>query len=87
MTISERLRRRVAEPALLSYFRRRGDPLARLLGNAGKDDPYPLYVRMREEPLWRSALGVWMTARHATASSVLRDRRFSSSSRGFKPGA
>ncbi|MEU4252330.1 cytochrome P450 [Amycolatopsis sp. NPDC026612] len=52
-----------------------GDPLALLL--RGPEDPYPLYERIRAKgPLHRSELGAWTTVDHATATKVLRDRRF-----------
>ncbi|GAA5201067.1 cytochrome P450 [Rugosimonospora acidiphila] len=52
-----------------------GDPLALLL--RGPEDPYPLYERVRDRgPLYFSELGAWVTVDHATASTVLRDRRF-----------
>lgn len=85
MTVGEALHRRVAEPAALRFYRWRGDPLALLLAKAGKADPYPVYDLLRQQPLRRSPLGVWLTGRHPTASSVLRDRRFSSSPR-HRPG-
>ena len=53
-----------------------------------KGDPYPLYEDIRRRGLVRSPLGPWVTASHATAESVLRDRRFSSSpvhQRGYQP--
>jgi P450-derived glycosyltransferase activator len=48
-----------------------GDPYAALLRGVD-DDPYQLYDRIRERgPLWRSALGVWVTAHHEVAAELL----------------
>jgi cytochrome P450 len=81
---------RRAEPAVIRYYQWRGDPFARWLRPQTKTDPYPLYADIRRRPLTRSALGVWMTADHAAAGSILRDRRFSSSpvhQPGYRPPA
>jgi cytochrome P450 len=81
---------RRAEPAAIRYYQWRGDPLARLMRPQTKADPYPLYADIRRRGLVRSALGSWMTADHAAAESILRDRRFSSSpvhQRGYRPPA
>jgi cytochrome P450 len=80
--------RRVVEPAALRYYQWRGDPVARLMLPGTKADPYPLYADIRRRGLVRSPLGAWVTSSHATATSVLRDRRFSSSplhGRGYRP--
>jgi pimeloyl-[acyl-carrier protein] synthase len=38
------------------------------------EDPYPLYARLRDEdPVHRSALGMWVLTRHADVLRVLRD--------------
>ena len=79
MTLAESVMRRVVEPSAVRYYQYRGDPLARLMGPRDKADPYPLYESVRRRGLVRSRLGPWVTAGHATASAVLRDRRFSSS--------
>ncbi len=79
---------RVVEPAVLRFQQWRGDPVARLMRPAAKVDPYPLYADLRKRRLVRSPLGTWATASHATAESILRDRRFSSSpahQRGYRP--
>jgi cytochrome P450 len=88
MALKQELRRRVLEPAVMRILQWRGDPLARLLGAGATSDPYPIYDTLRQHPLRRSPLGVWATASHATASSILRDQRFSSSPRhqpGYQP--
>jgi cytochrome P450 len=42
-------------------------------------DPYPLYRKLRElDPIHRSPAGAWILTRHADATAVLRDPRFSS---------
>jgi cytochrome P450 len=89
VTLAEDVMRRVVEPAAVRYYQWRGDPLARWMGPA-KDDPYPLYESVRRRGLFRSRLGPWVTASHATAAAILRDRRFSSSpvhQRGYQPPA
>lgn len=89
MSLVRKLVRR-AEPAVIRYFQWRGDPLARWMRPQTKIDPYPLYTDIRRRGLTRSALGPWLTASHATAESILRDRRFSSSpvhQRGYRPPA
>ena len=41
------------------------------------DDPYPHYKRLREEdPVHRSATGVWCLSRYEDVRAVLKDRRF-----------
>jgi len=86
----ENLTRRVVEPAVLRFYRWRGDPLARLMGPETKADPYPFYAGLRRRGLVRSPLGSWLTASHAAVATVLRDRRFSSSPvhlTGYRPPA
>ena len=89
MSLVEKVMRR-AEPVAIRYYQWRGDPLARWMRPRTKTDPYPLYADIRRRPLTRSALGPWMTADHAVAESILRDRRFSSSpvhQPGYRPPA
>jgi cytochrome P450 len=72
----------------LRFHQLRGDPVARLMRPESKADPYPLYADIRRRGLVRSRLGIWVTSSHATAASVLKDRRFSSSpshERGYRP--
>jgi cytochrome P450 len=90
MSLRQQVRHRVVEPAVLRYYQWRGDPVARLLRPAAKADPYPIYADLRRRGLGRSALGIWATASHGTASSVLRDPRFSPSpvhQPGYRPPA
>jgi len=90
VSLKDHVMRSVVEPAVLRYYQWRGDPLARWIRPETKADPYPVYAGIRERGLVRSALGPWMTATHATAESILRDRRFSSSpvhQRGYRPPA
>jgi P450-derived glycosyltransferase activator len=54
-----------------------GDPLAKLLSRGPGTDPYPGYERVRAQgELTRSKLGVYVTASHELANTVLRDSRF-----------
>jgi cytochrome P450 len=79
MSVGERVKNRVVEPAVLRWCQWRGDPVARLMLPATKADPYPLYAKVRPRGLVRSPLGVFVAADRATVASILRDRRFSSS--------
>ncbi len=88
MGIGEQVKNRVVEPAVLRLLQWRGDPVARMMLPATKADPYPLYAQLQGRGLVRSPLGLFVTADHATAASILRDRRFSSSpvhQRGYRP--
>ncbi len=88
MSSKENIRRRVIERAAVRWFQWRGDPVARLLKSETKANPYPLYDEMRRRALLRSPLGTWTTANYDTASTVLRDRRWSSSpkhQKGYQP--
>jgi cytochrome P450 len=89
VNLKEQVTRRIVEPAVLGFYSWRGDPLARLLRPQAKADPYPLYADLRRRGgLVRSPLGAWATASHATATSILRDHRFSSSpvnQKGYRP--
>jgi cytochrome P450 len=79
MGLGTRVKHHIVEPAVLRVLQWRGDPVARILLPAAKADPYPVYARVRPRGLVRSPLGVFAAADHATAASILRDRRFSSS--------
>jgi hypothetical protein len=88
MSLAQRAVRRVVEPTVIRFYQWRGDPLARWLRPGAKSDPYPLYEDIRRRGLVRSGLGPWLTASHATAEAILRDRRFSPSpvhQRGYRP--
>jgi len=53
------------------------DELALLMLHPGRDDPYPLYERLRERgPLVRSRVGPWVATSHRVCNAVLRDRQF-----------
>jgi P450-derived glycosyltransferase activator len=55
----------------------RHDELALLMLHPGRDDPYPLYERLRERgPICRARVGPWVATSHALCNQVLRDRRF-----------
>ena len=64
--------------ALVAWHGRlRRDPVALLQLGPGRDDPYPLYERVRSAgPLVPTPLGNWASAGHAICSEVLRDRRY-----------
>ncbi len=88
MGLGEQVKTRVVEPAVVRLLQWRGDPVARMMLQATKADPYPLYARVRQRGLVRSPLGLFAAADHATAASILQDRRFSSSpvhQRGYRP--
>jgi cytochrome P450 len=88
MGLVQRLGNQVVEPVVLRLLQWRGDPVAGLLRPAAKANPYPLYAEVRQRGVVRSPLGVYAAADHATVSSILRDRRFSSSpvhQSGYRP--
>ncbi|HXB49516.1 MAG TPA: cytochrome P450 [Streptosporangiaceae bacterium] len=88
MSLGEYVMRRLVEPAAVRFYQWRGDPVARLMRPGTKADPYPIYADIRRRGLIRSPLGIWVTSSHATATNVLKDRRFSSSplhQRGYQP--
>ncbi|MET8723212.1 cytochrome P450 [Streptomyces misionensis] len=58
---------------------RSDDLAAALLTPEARRDPYPLYARMRrEDPVHRSAQGIWYLTRYADIEAALGDPRFSS---------
>jgi len=88
VSLGEYVMRRLVEPAAVRFYQWRGDPVARLMRPGTKADPYPIYADIRRRGLIRSPLGIWVTSSHATATNVLKDRRFSSSplhQRGYQP--
>jgi cytochrome P450 len=90
VSLAEHVVRRVIEPAAMHFYQWRGDPVARLMRTETKADPYPLYAEIRAGDLVHSSLGPWITSRHETVTSILRDRRFSSSPehlRGYRAPA
>ncbi len=53
------------------------DPVATVLGRTALADPYPQYERIRARgEVSRHVIGLYLTAGHGTAKSVLRDPRF-----------
>ncbi|MEV6843093.1 cytochrome P450 [Actinoplanes sp. NPDC051411] len=53
------------------------DPMAQLRGRAGRDDPYPIYERVRARgTVVPTRLGNFITPSHQVCNFVLRDRRF-----------
>ncbi|MEZ0108698.1 P450-derived glycosyltransferase activator [Catenulispora sp. EB89] len=64
-----------ASTQYLAHIRR--EPLAMLMTRKGREDPYPIYRRMRERgTLALTARGNWSTTSHRVCNAVLRDRRF-----------
>jgi cytochrome P450 len=63
--------------AYMAIHARRGDPLAQLIANHGRDgDPYPLMEKIRARgPLVRTRF-VWVSVDHGVCREVLRDKRF-----------
>ncbi|MFB7241063.1 cytochrome P450 [Streptomyces populi] len=57
---------------------RSGDLAAALLTPEARRDPYPFYARMRrEDPVHRSAQGIWYLTRYADVEAALGDLRLS----------
>src|SRR5438445_5033904 len=70
-----RLYRGKAELAFHGYLR--NDPMALLLLGPARENPYPIYERLRAQgPISRTRLGNWVTTSHPVCSRVLRDRHF-----------
>jgi cytochrome P450 len=66
------------------------DPVARLMRPQTRADPYPVYAELRPGGLHRGPRGLWATASHPIAASILRDQRFSTSPvhlDGYRPPA
>jgi cytochrome P450 len=63
--------------AYMAVHARRGDPLALLIANHGRDDdPHPLMEQIRVHgPLMRTRF-VWASVDHGVCREVLRDKRF-----------
>jgi cytochrome P450 len=63
--------------AYMAVHARRGDPLAQLIANHGRDgDPYPLMEQIRAQgPLIRRRFA-WASVDHGVCREVLRDKRF-----------
>ena len=56
---------------------RKGDELALLMLHPGRDNPYPIYERLRARgPLVRSRVGPWVATGHRACNAILRDRQF-----------
>jgi P450-derived glycosyltransferase activator len=55
----------------------RGDPMALLRLRPGRDDPYPIYERIRQSgAIQRTGQGNWVSVSYRVCNLVLRDRRF-----------
>jgi cytochrome P450 len=69
---------------------READPVAALMRPQARAEPYRVYTDLRQRGLYRSSLGLWATASHPIAASILRDQRFSTSPahlNGYRPPA
>ena len=65
----------------------RHDELALLMLHPGRDNPYPLYERLRDRgPLVRSRVGPYVTTSHRLCNRILRDRQFGVVLDGVDPG-
>src|SRR5690348_13666413 len=66
-----------ARAATWTAGRLHGDQAARLRLRSGRQNPYPIYERLRAAgPLTRTASGEWATPSHEVCNKILRDRRF-----------
>lgn len=55
----------------------RNDPMAQLMLAPARDNPYPIYERLRADgPIGRTRLGNWVSTSHGVCNRVLRDRAF-----------
>ena len=78
------LQRQHAITAYHGYLR--GDPMAQLMLAPARDNPYPIYERLRAAgPLSRTRLGNWVGVGHGVCNKVLRDRRFGVRPEDFPP--
>lgn len=69
--------RMLAQTTATWVLARFGDPMARLLHAPWRDDPYPIYARLRERgPLQRTRLGAMVATTQEGCLGVLRDKRF-----------
>jgi len=67
----------LAGRTMVRLHARRGDPLAKVLSRRPGADPYPIYDEVRAAgPLSRGRLGMYVTASHEIANTVLRDPRW-----------
>ncbi len=54
---------------------RKHDEMALLMLHPGRDNPYPLYERLRERgPISRARIGAWVSTSHSLCNRILRDR-------------
>ncbi|HET6878332.1 MAG TPA: cytochrome P450 [Jatrophihabitans sp.] len=78
------LQRQRAVTAFHGYLR--NDPMAQLMLTPARDNPYPIYERLRAAgPLSRTRLGNWVAVGHGVCNQVLRDRRFGVRPEGLPP--
>jgi hypothetical protein len=79
------LYRERARVAWTGYLRR--DPMAQLWLRPGRENPYPVYDRLRERgPLTETRLGNWASTSYRVCDAVLRDRRFGVRPEDPEPG-
>jgi P450-derived glycosyltransferase activator len=65
----------------------RHDELALLMLHPGRDNPYPLYERLRAQgPITKARVGPWVTTSHSLCNRILRDRQFGVVLDGVDPG-
>jgi P450-derived glycosyltransferase activator len=65
----------------------RHDELALLMLHPGRDNPYPLYERLRAKgPITKARVGPWVTTSHSLCNRILRDRQFGVVLDGVDPG-
>lgn len=86
MMIEDGQRRRLQLVQGLQWLRAAGgDPFAALLRDHDEDQP-TLYARLRDRgPIWRSATGTWVVARHRTAAAIAADPAFEARLTDWRP--
>ena len=52
-------------------------PMEAIMDPASRANPYPLYERLRERPLWREADGTYVVSRYEEVARLVRDPRLS----------
>jgi cytochrome P450 len=61
-------------------------PMQQVMDPAHRANPYPLYDRLRERPVWLEADGAYVVARYDDVSSLIRDPRMSAEARAGRNG-
>lgn len=63
---------------MLESIDQSGEQLCAEIADIGnRANPYPLYERLRERPVWRDAEGAYVIGRYADVASLIRDPRLS----------